>query len=136
MSTAARWARAKTASYDNPGPPQETLYPQPEASFAVQDMLRRAVPTAYAQQVIRQDPSLSFADRWRLNQAVLSAAGRTSPGKSVATVGNLIPALAGAGLGYLGAAVAAPLFGWGPHEKKVYGIGAAALGAVMNTYGR
>jgi H+/Cl- antiporter ClcA len=50
-------------------------------------------------------------------------------------MGSFLPAAAvGAGLGYLGAAYLAPIFGLNDQQKKYFGIGSAALGAVLNTF--
>jgi hypothetical protein len=128
---AAQWVQKK-AAWGLPGKPD----PDPSKSDAgMQNFLLRNVPVPYALRTIGADPTLSFQDRLMLNTAVMQAS-QSAPEPHAIGLRDLLPALAGAGLGYMGAAMTAPIFGLTPQQKRFYGIGGAALGAVMNTMGR
>ena len=127
---------AKSASFFTPSAPMRTSYSQPSQDAQIAGMMKSHFPSEYAQDVILRSPDVSFQDRVRLLGAAQSAAARGGPEGTSIRMGNWLPAAVGAGLGVVGAALTAPIFGLTPMQKKVYGIGAGALGAVLNTYGR
>lgn len=140
-SRAAKWARRqrrkKHASYlDGMMGPVETEHSPFSSKSITEQFLAAHFPTQYARETVAKDPTVSFADKVRINAAINYAASLTSPKKDTTQLSNLIPALVGAGLGYIGAALAAPIFGLSPAKKKIFGISGAALGAVLNTVGR
>lgn len=135
-SRAVKWGQAKTAGYFTSSSPQQTQYSQYNMDANVAGLMQSHFPQDYAKATILQSPNVSFQDRVRLLNALDSAAEQSSPTKSTVQVSDWLPAAVGAGLGVMGAALTAPIFGLTPLQKKMYGIGAGALGAVLNTYGK
>ena len=88
----------------------------------------------YAKRVVQESPNVSFADKYQFINAINQASAQSpaGPGGSV-QLSKMLPALAGAGLGWLGASLVAPILGLDPKTKHRLGIGAAALGAVVNS---
>lgn len=129
-------AWAKSAGYLSAASPSRTQYSQFSQDAQIAGMMQSHFPTEYAQNVILRSPNISFQDRVRLLGASQSAASQGGPEKTTIQLRDWLPAAVGAGLGVVGAALTAPIFGLTPGQKKVYGIGAGALGAVLNTYGR
>ena len=133
---AVKWGQAKTASFFTEQMPLTSTYSQESTDYNTASMMKTHFPFEYAKATILQSPNVSFQDRMRLMSAMDQAAGQSSPTKSTVRLEDWMPAAVGAGLGVLGAALTAPIFGLTPMTKKMYGIGAGALGAVLNTYGR
>lgn len=106
----------------------------PYDPMSAMGLLNQHTTPAYAERVVLQSPNVSTMDKIELVQAIARADRRSpsGPGGSM-RLRDLLPALAGAGLGYVGASMVAPLFGLDPKTKKTLGIGAAALGAVVNS---
>lgn len=115
------------------GMPSRTYFGQYDPMSA-QGMLQQHASPRYAKRVILESPDVSPQDKYEMVSAV-NRATRTSPSGAGGSVqlGQLLPALAGAGLGYMGASLIAPILGLDPKTKNRFGIGAAALGAVVNS---
>jgi hypothetical protein len=134
---AVSWGQAKTASYfSGGGSPAVTRTPDFQKDDQIMGLMMSHFPADYGRNVILRDPNLSFRDRVRLLGAIDQSAASTVPSENTVQMGKFLPAAVGAGLGLVGAALTAPIFGLTPFQKKMYGIGAGALGAVLNTYGR
>ena len=131
-----KWGQAKQASFFSDTSPMKTNYSEYQQNAEVSGLMQSHFPTEYARDVILNDPGVGFADRVRLIAALDHSTRQTSPTGATTQMGNWLPAAVGAGLGVVGAALTAPIFGLSPLQKKMYGIGAGALGAVLNTYGR
>lgn len=128
-----------TSGYAAPSLPLRTSFDPYVRDSTLAQILGDHIPTTYAQSQIIQAPNVSFEDKVRMLSAVNSASAMSSlSGKpdNILQMKDLLPALAGAGLGYLGAALAAPIFGFTPSQKRMFNIGGAALGAILNTMGR
>jgi hypothetical protein len=128
-------AWAKSASFFAGSSPMQTQYSPYSQTQAVSGLMQTHFPERYARDVILKSPNVSFQDRVSLLGALQQSAGPGSE-KTTVKMENWLPAAVGAGLGVVGAALTAPIFGLTSTQKKVYGIGAGALGAVLNTYGR
>lgn len=144
MRRAIKWAQwasgVKTAdawSYVSKSMPQTTSWEPYVTQSTLSALLEQHVPLSYARAQIEQAKNVSFQDKVRLRTAVNSAAVSSNAehrgSDNLVQMKDLLPALAGAGLGYMGAALAAPIFGFTPMQKRMFGIGGAALGAILNT---
>jgi hypothetical protein len=138
VKPAQRWARAKLAGWDsefdrNP----VTSRSQGATDFTAQQMLNSHFPYREGHRTIMEATNLSTMDRVNLLSSLRQGASRdTGVPQSSVRLGDFLPVAAGAGLGLLGSAMIAPLFSLSPTQKKYFGIGSAALGAVLNTVGR
>lgn len=97
-------------------------------------LLRSHFPISQGKKSIRESTNLTFGEKFRLMNAFDQAtAAETGPtGRGTTTFGKVLPSLVGAGLGWLGASLAAPVLGFDGKTKKRFGIGSAALGAILN----
>jgi hypothetical protein len=124
------------ASFFDNVTPLRSQYSQYSTDSNVAGLMMSHFPREYAKTTILNSPNVSFQDRMRLMHAMDTAAAQGSPERTTVQLSDWLPAAVGAGLGVVGAALTAPIFGLTPAHKKIYGIGAGALGAVLNTYGR
>lgn len=90
-------------------------------------LLAKEVPVQRLVTIVMADPTVSPQDK-----RVLLGAIEPKP-SGTTRLGDYLPAIAGAGLGAMGAALTAPLFGLSGPARLAYGIGATALGAVLNS---
>ena len=100
-----------------------------EGNAAAYAFLHRELPTTEMLSTVMSSPGVSLQDKQVLMGLVRDQAKPTG----TTSLKDLLPAVAGAGLGALGAAMTAPVFGLSGTTKMMYGIGGAALGAVLNT---
>jgi len=115
------------------GLPFQTNFGQHDPMSAMGLLAQHASPL-YAKRVVLESPYVSPQDKHQFVNAINRASARSPGGPGGAIqLGRLLPALAGAGLGYLGASLVAPILGLDPKTKHRFGIGAAALGAVVNS---
>lgn len=136
MSIARKWAHAKHAGWGGMMP-AHTVRPEGYVDWAAQRMLDTHFPLREGRRTIMESENLSMLDRSNLLGALMQGASAdTGVPKSSVRLGDFLPAAAGAGLGLLGAALVSPLFTLSDKQKKYFGIGSAALGAVLNTAGR
>jgi hypothetical protein len=137
MRTVEKWAQAKRAGWGMSLMPTRTVRPAGYTDYNAQRMLDTHFPYREGRRTIMEAQNLSLEDRVGLMDALTtSASADTGAPQSVVRLGDFLPAAAGAGLGLLGSALIAPLFTLSDPQKKYFGIGSAALGAVLNTMGR
>lgn len=88
-----------------------------------------------ARDSIAKATNLSMHDKFRMMGSLNSSVKQkdVSPSGSL-RLRDFLPALAGAGLGYVGASLAAPIFGMSRTTQKRMGIGGGALGALANSF--
>jgi hypothetical protein len=102
--------------------------------MSAQGLLQQHASPRYAKKVVLESPDVAPGDKVDFVNAINQASFQSPQGPGGAIqMRRLLPALAGAGLGYMGASLVAPLFGLDPKTKSRFGIGAAALGAVVNS---
>lgn len=117
--------------------PASTVRPEGYTDWNAQRMLDTHFPYREGRQTILEAENLSMGDRVALLGALTQgSAVPTGLPQSSVRLGDFLPAAAGAGLGLLGSAMIAPLFTMSDQQKKLFGLGSAALGAVLNTVGR
>lgn len=114
--------------------PSETVRPAGHTEWNAQRMLDTHFPYREGRRTILESENLSMGDRVALMGALTEGAMAAPPG--TVRLGDFLPAAAGAGLGLLGSALISPLFTLNDKQKRYFGIGSAALGAVLNTMGR
>jgi len=128
LSTVSGLTIGKSASESDAGVYSWT---PPDPNPAAAQLLQQHFPVETGRQAILDSTNMSLADKWKL----LSAFDRATvkePERGTTTIGKIIPSLVGAGLGWLGASLAAPIFGLDAKSKQRLGIGASALGAILN----
>ena len=135
MTTPKRWAQWKTASWSRD--PAASARPEGYGDWHAQRLLNQYFPYREGVRTVRESQGLTLQDKMELLTAMNTAASgdQGTPQPSV-RLGDFLPEAAGAGLGLMGAALIAPLFSMSPKQKTLFGIGSAALGAVLNTVGR
>lgn len=110
-------------------------YTKPDPNPLARQILNQHVPVRRGREAILESTNMSLSDKYELLNAYDDAADdeTDSNGRGLLQMKDLLPALAGAGLGYMGAALASPIFGLSNKAKTRMGIGSAALGAIMNS---
>lgn len=100
----------------------------------VNDLLNQHTGIRSAKRNILSASNLSTHERYQLLNAVDQAAATEGQGSDsgLLSMKNLLPALAGAGAGRMGASMMAPVFGLSEPTKKMFDIGSSALGAILN----
>jgi hypothetical protein len=137
MRSAERWAHAKLAGWQGSFMPPRTTRSQARTNYDAQQLLNAHFPYREGRRTILESDNLSMGDRIQLMEALNTGASQdTGSPQSSVRLGDFLPAAAGAGLGLLGSALISPLFTLTDQQKKYFGIGSAALGAVLNTMGR
>lgn len=137
MSTVEKWAQAKQAGWGPSLMPARTERPAGHTDWNAQRMLDTHFPYREGRRTILESENLAMGDRVALLGALATGASApTGIPQSTVRLGDFLPAAAGAGLGLLGSALISPLFTLSDAQKKYFGIGSAALGAVLNTMGR
>ncbi len=136
MSTVEKCARAKRAGWGPSLMPARTQRPAGYTEMNAQRMLDTHFTYREGRRTIMESENLSMGDRVQLMDALTTSSSvDTGSPQSTVRLGDFLPAAAGAGLGLLGSALIAPLFTLSAPQKKYFGIGSAALGAVLNTMG-
>ena len=118
-------------SADGPGyrPPGQSYF-----NDQALKLLDAHFPIERGKDSIAKATNLTFVEKLRLmnayDQTTAPEVGTT--GRGLTTFRKVLPSLVGAGLGWAGAALAAPILGFDDKTKKRFGIGSAALGAILN----
>ncbi len=109
---------------------------QTDHNAVAQTFLDQHIPLGRARESISKATNLGIEDKFHMLQSLRREAQQNdTPVDGLLPARKVLPALAGAGLGYLGASLAAPIFSLSPGIQRTIGIGGAALGAVVNTFG-
>jgi hypothetical protein len=123
----------KLSSWSSGGP-QPTIYDDASRQ-AAQQMMSSHFPYSYGRKLILESPGISMGDRYDMLQSLDRAKAQEGGGRRGAiSLKTFLPTVVGAGVGYLGASLLAPIFGMSPMQKNRFQIGSSALGAVLNNF--
>ena len=124
----------KVAGWFSAGGPKFSPITQQQKNDHALTLLRSHFPVSQGRKSISEATNMTFQEKLKLMNAYDTATAQDagSTGYGVTTMQKVLPSLVGAGLGWVGASLAAPVFGFDEKSKKRLGIGSAALGAILN----
>lgn len=122
----------KEGSFDPGAFPYDTD-PQDETNERANEFLDSHFSISRGRQAVLDSTNVRPHDKLKMLNALDRGARRENTGeRGLLTYRSALSSLVGAGMGFLGASLAAPVLGTSPKQKNRLRIGGSALGAVLN----